>query len=338
MPLGLFKLFISLILTACIFQPCQAGDSGFVFNARSSQVGSNWENNPSAKEETHLSWQLGLDSRFLSNQLKTNAGFTYRDDINNGRGGYETRVSWKLQNLTLTNKFSNSWTNQAGKFLQPEVSDKRYIIETRYDMSASPYSAVFLSYGTGSRQLHQLPAKTQVSTYAEALTDLQAKFKFSYEILSFSLGAGQSRLLNDDLGFEIHKENSLFINGKLFHEYPVSLLPSFRLNYKTESAAGFTRNLENMETGLGLIYEPVQSPYRLSVKTAYENFLLPATNEEKDVLKFAASIDWTPRQRQHDTSSAWSLDYELKDIRDNINPNARTSDWSISLIWRMPIG
>lgn len=338
MPLGLSKLFVALILTVCIFQPSQAGDSGFVFNARSSQVGSNWENNLFAKEETQLSWQLGLDSRFLSKQLKTNAGFTYRDDIINGHGGYETSVSWKLQELTLTSKFSNSWSNQAGKFLQPGVSDKRYVIETSYDMSASPYSAVFLSYGTGSRQLQQLPAQGQVSKYAEALTDLQAKLKFSYEILSFSLGAGQSRLLNDDLGFEIHKENSLFINGKLFHEYPVSLLPSFRLNYKTETAAGFTRNLENIETGLGLIYEPVQSPYRLSVKTAYENFLLPATNEEKDVLKFAASIDWTPRQHLNDRSSAWSLDYELKDIRDNINPNARTSDWSISLIWRMPIG
>jgi hypothetical protein len=323
-------------MTACILHPCQAKDIGIVFDVLNSQIGFGEENSQTGHDETKLSWRLSLDSGLLPEHLKTSARFTYKDDYKKGREGYETRMSWKLQKLKLTGKYTNSWSSQAGKSQQPVILDKWYIIESSYNLSDRPYSGVFISYGSGSRQRNKSAA--QVAVYEEALTDVQAKFRFRYDILSFSVGARQYRLQNDVPGIDARKENRLFFNGNLFSEYPVSLQPSFRLNYKTESAPGLTRNLEEMEMGVGLIYKPVQSPYRFSVKTAYENLLVPATNEEKDVLKFAASIDWKPIQNQQGRSSAWTIDYQLKDIRDHINPNARSSDWSISLIWSMPIG
>jgi hypothetical protein len=130
----------------------------------------------------------------------------------------------------------------------------------------------------------------------------------------------------------------VYFHGNLFPGYPLSLQPSFRFNYHSDATGGIIRNAEKMETAVGLIYKPLESPYRISVKTAYVNGLTLASNEEWDEINFAAKIDWKPEQGKQDSSSDWSIDYQLKDVRDLVNPNARSSDWSISLIWRMPIG
>ena len=121
MRISLSKLSVSVIMTGCILQPSQAKDTGLVFDIRNSQIGSGREYNQTGNDATKLSWRLGMGSGFLPEQFKASAGFTYKDDYKKGRGGYETSMSWKLQKLKLTGKFSNAWTNQGGKSQQPEI-------------------------------------------------------------------------------------------------------------------------------------------------------------------------------------------------------------------------
>ena len=279
---------------------------------------------------------LGYGFNYFSHGKHYNGPYKINVFEQKDRAGYESRLSLNLENLRLSGLFSQSWDNIDGNSHGTRSVDNWYKLETSYNISSKPYSGISLAYGLGNR--YRDIGAAQGNAYDGALKSLQAKFQFANKFLKFSVDGKQYSSRNRLLTNEMLEEKNVYVTSSLFPQFPITILPSFRYSRNSGSNRVYKNIRESKKAALGLTYKPSLNHYRFSLITSYENLYIENANIDRDTLNFAAKIHWKPVQSFFGQTPDWSVSYQLRDTWDRFNTNAKPTDWTIKLVYRVPIG
>ena len=278
---------------------------------------------------------FGYGFDFYSVGSRFDGKFNSKDSQKKGRTGYESWLSWNIDALQIKTKFSESWTNKPSSGYRSRTFDRWYELETSYPLTSEPYTGISLSYGHGKRDRTSLDDFTK--TYDGPLNSLKVRFRFADNYLNFSAGVNQFISRNDLDDHNGFQQELYYIKGTLFPQYLLSVISSYRYSVNIYSSTAYRKRLNRMESSLGLVYRSLDIPGHLKFTSAYNNYRSDDGLTDRDVVNFGAQFDWKSREHYTGLKTDWTVDLRFKDIRDYINPNSSSSDWSFNLLWRWPL-
>lgn len=275
---------------------------------------------------------LGFGVNFYSVGQRYEGKFNSKYRHKKGYTGYESWLSWNFDKLQVKSKYSEYWTKNSN---QLSKASWWYEVKTSYPLTTTPFTELAMSYRLGEKSSINL--SDHIKTYEGRLNSLKARFHFSHVYLNSSLELIQSNSqnnLNNQRGF---RQEMVYINSTLFPKNLLSITSSYRLSANTNSSLTYETKLNKQESSLGFIYKSAEFPGKLKFTSAYNNFRSDNGLVELDIVKFDVRFDLHAIESISGLKTSWAMDLRYKDIKDKINPSSSLSDWSLNLLWQLPI-
>jgi len=275
----------------------------------------------------------GLDFYSVGQKYEGEFNSEYRDK--KGYTGFEYWLSWNFDKLQIKTQYSEYWTNAASNDNPVSTQNQWHEIETSYPFTLVPFTEFSIAYGLGERR--RTNVLEYIKTYDGSLNSLKAKFRFVDDYLTLSSGINQfssQNGLDDREGFQ---QDMVYIDSTLFPENMLSVISSFRYSVDTHSSASNTRKINKRESSIGLIYKPMEIPGKLKITSAFNNYRSDDGGADQDEINFGAQYDWKALERNPGLKTSWTVGLRYKDVKDYINPASSASNWSLNLLWNLPL-
>ena len=275
----------------------------------------------------------GLDFYSVGQKYEGVFNSEYRDK--KGYTGFKSWLSWNFDKLQVKTKYSEYWTKTPSLDNPVSTFDQWYEIETSYPLTSAPFTELSIAYGLGERS--RTNVLDYIKTYEGPLNSLKAKFRFVDDYLTLSSGLNQSSSQNDLDDRKGFQQEMVYIDSTLFPGNLLSVISSFRYSVDTHSSTSYTRKINKRESSIGLLYKPMEIPGKLKITSAFNNYRSDDGEADQDEVSFGAQYDWKVQERNPGLKTSWTVDLRYKDVKDYINPASSTSNWSLNLLWRLPL-
>lgn len=193
--------------------------------------------------------------------------FSKEDSRVKDRASNNIWLSYQFSDLTLKTKFSQLWTNLSRNSSQASSLEDNYSIESIYKLSEFPNSSFSVAYVIGNK--YHFNHLNPTISYIDELSSVKTKFEIKHHLAQFLIDAIYLKSNNSLDSKGEYQESKLKVSSKLFPEYPLSIIPSFRFVSKKQTILSQQTQSNKTEPSLGLEYKPMYSPYRWKVTTAY---------------------------------------------------------------------
>jgi hypothetical protein len=257
---------------------------------------------------------------------------TYKDK--KGYTGYESWLSWNFEKFQVKTKFAEYWTKTPRNSYLSTLK-RWYEIETSYPLSSGPFAEVSMAYRLGGKS--STISSRYLKIYDGSLNTLKAKFRFADDYLKLSTEVNQSRSQNNLYDRKSFRQEMVYIKSTLFPKKVLSLISSYRYSVNTYSSYYYKKTLNKLESTVGLLYKPMDIPGSLKFTSAFNSYRSDDGGTDKDIVNFGAQYDWKAQLHNTGVKTSWTVNFRYKDVKNYINPDSNTSNWSLNLLWRLPL-
>ena len=81
----------------------------------------------------------------------------------------------------------------------------------------------------------------------------------------------------------------------------------------------------------------MEIPGKLKITSAFNNYRSDDGEADQDEINFGAQYDLKALESNPGLKTSWTVDIRYKDVKDYINPASSASNWSLNLLWSLPL-
>lgn len=252
-----------------------------------------------------------------------------------GLSGYDSWVSFNIEDLQIKTKYLESWSNISDDVDHIQSFDSWYEVESSYPLMSSPLMEMSFAYGLGKRR--SFKSFNHIQTFQGSLNLIRTKFRFVADYLKFSTELKKSSSKNDIGNQKYFQQEMLYFTSTLFPLQPISIISSYRYSIDRQSSSFYRSKLNKIESSLGVAYSPSYIPINLKFTSGYKNHRNENNTVYKDMINFGGQLDWESIGFYTGLKNNWTINFKYKDTIDYLHPTTSYSDLSFNLLWYCPI-